>query len=152
MTKREVKTDTVAEATGDREPMATSLPARRAHDLPAPVGLARRQLHRPRSLEQAEEAYVAARDAWLAAMRSANGGRAADLASLALAQEAYEAAAEERDRWLNGEHVAIPVESARGGSGIDAIVRQEMAWRKVHETEQPSGGPLRRLLRRLGGR
>src|SRR6188474_2137121 len=53
------------------------------------------RLARPQSVEEADARYVAARDAWTAAMRAANSGRSADLASLAIAQEAYEAAAAE---------------------------------------------------------
>jgi hypothetical protein len=45
-----------------------------------------------RSPEEAEARYVAARDAWTAAMRAANSGRPADLATLAVAQDAFEAA------------------------------------------------------------
>lgn len=152
MTNPQVRPASPNETDVETEPVRPLLPGARAPEMPAPVGLAREEQRRPRSLEQAESAYLAARGAWLEAMRAANGGRTADLASLALAQEAYEAAAEERERWLSGERVAIAVEPRRGGTGIDAIVRQEMAWRKVHEIGGQPEGRLRRLLRRLGGR
>jgi hypothetical protein len=103
----------------------------------------------PRSAEEAEERYIPARDTWIAAMRAANSGRAADLAALAVAQEAYEAASAERERWLNG-RVSIPIQPERGTNGIDAVVGQEMAWRAVKHHEEPSGflGRLRKRIRR----
>lgn len=112
-------------------------------------GLSER-IARPHSREAAEERYVAARDAWAAAMRQASSGRPADLAALAIAQEDYEAALAERERWASGSKVAIPIEPDRPG-GIEAVVGQEMSWRQVHEqesekSEKPKG--LRRLFRR----
>jgi hypothetical protein len=95
--------------------------------------------------------YNAARDVWLAAMRAANSGRPADLASLALAQEAYELAVAERDRWQTGSTVAIPVESDERRP-IDAIVGQELAWRDVHHEEQVRQERSPGLLARLFGR
>lgn len=105
----------------------------------------------PRSLEEAEAEYVAARDAWTAAMKAAASGRPADLASLAIAQSAYEATAVEVERWRSGERVAIAVDPAP--TGIDAVVGQELAWRRVHEAD-PKGRPglLGRIARRLSGR
>jgi hypothetical protein len=106
----------------------------------------------PRSRDEAESRYVAARDAWVAAMHAANSGRPADLAALALAQEAYEAATAERDRWLNGAHVAIPVEAEPPARSLDAIVGQELAWRAVkHHDDQPRGF-LGRFKKRITGR
>jgi hypothetical protein len=119
--------------------------------LPARVGITERLATHPHSLAEAEELYVVTRDAWTAAMRQANSGRPADMASLAIAQEAYEAAAKERDLWLAGKRVAIPVDPGHD-HGIDAVVQQELAWRHVHRHEEPKPGPLRRLARRLTGR
>ncbi len=104
----------------------------------------------PRSAEDAEAQYVAARDAWTTAMRVANSGRPADLASLAIAQEAYEAAAAERERWLSGGRVAIPVEPQASRSGLEAAIGQELAWRRVQH-HRPDQGFLGRLKRRLRG-
>ena len=56
---------------------------------------------------------MVARDAWIAAMRKANSGRSADLAGLAIAQEAYEQAMVEVERWRSGVKVAIPIEPER---------------------------------------
>jgi hypothetical protein len=105
----------------------------------------------PRSLEEAETLYVAARDAWTAAMRTAASGRPADLASLAIAQEAFEAATAERERWLAGGRVAIPVEPTNGTrSSLETAVGQELAWREVLQPRQPEGF-LARMRRRLFG-
>ena len=104
----------------------------------------------PASRDEVEEQYVAARDAWTKAMRAASSGRPADLASLAIAQEAYETIAAERERWISGARVALPVESAAPRRNLEAAVGQEMAWRKVHDHEE-SGGFFGRLKRRLRG-
>lgn len=107
-----------------------------------------------RSAEEAEARYIAARDAWTAAMRAAASGRSADLASLAIAQEAYEAAARERDLWSSGSRTAaIQVEPEKTRSAIDVIVGQELAWRRVHhEDEAAPKGILGRIGRKLRGR
>jgi hypothetical protein len=102
-----------------------------------------------RSREEAEARYVAARDAWTLAMHAANSGRPADLASLAIAQEAYEAAAAEREQWLTG-RVAIPIEPAAARRKLEIAVGQELAWRKIHEHPR-AGGLIGRLRRRLRG-
>ena len=106
----------------------------------------------PRSREEAEAQYVAARDAWTAAMRRANSGRAAHLASLAITQEAYEAAAAEVELWRSGARIPIPIKPEASHSVLDTAVGQELAWRRVlhHEEKQP--GLLGRLRRRLTGR
>jgi hypothetical protein len=105
----------------------------------------------PRSLDEAEAAYVAARDAWTAAMRQAASGRPADLASLAIAQDIYEAANAEVARWRSGERVAIAVDDRP--QSLDTIVGQEFAWRRVHEDEaRERPGLLGRIARRLSGR
>ena len=114
-------------------------PLARTNDTVGHSALAQRRAG-PRSQDEAEERYVVARDAWVVAMHAANSGRSADLAALALAQEAYEAAVTERERWLNGSHVAIPVEAERPPSGLNAVVGQELAWRAVkHHDDQPRG-------------
>ena len=103
------------------------------------------------SLHEAEERYAAARDAWTAAMQTASSGRPADLAALAMAQEAYETALLEVDAWRSGTRVAIEVRVEE--RGLDAIVGQELAWRRLHEAEQRKRpGLLGRLARRLSGR
>ena len=102
----------------------------------------------PRSLEEAEARYVESRNAWTAAMRAAASGKPADLASLAIAQEAYEAATVERDRWASGARVAVPVQTDGERAAIDIVVDQELAWRVVHR--QPA--PRRGLLGRMFGR
>jgi len=124
---------------------------RRSH---APsVGITQRVADRATSLEDAEQRYVAARDAWASAMRGAASGRPADLATLAVAQEAYEAALAERDRWASGARVPIAVEP-EPPKGIESVVGQELTWRLAHQGEldpkQPKG--LRGLLRRMRGR
>ena len=133
-------TDAARPATGTR-------PAAPAAGTPAsaPIGPVR-------SLEEAEERYVAARDAWTAAMRKANSGRPADLASLALRQETYELATAEVERWRAGIKVAIPVEPRTRQSGLEAAIGQELAWRHVHEHPEKARGLLARLGRRLTGR
>lgn len=103
----------------------------------------------PRSLEGAEALYVACRDAWTAAMRAANSGRSADLASLAIAQEAYEKASAEVQRWRTGEEVAITVEPERDRDSLQAAIGQEMAWRRMHEPKPQKGGPLSHLAQKI---
>ena len=104
----------------------------------------------PHSLQEAEERYVAARDAWTAAMRAAGSGRPADMASLAIAQEAFEAATADRNRWQAGERIAIPIRPTDTRSGIEAAVGQELAWRRVLKHDAPKGllGRIRRALGR----
>ena len=113
------------------------------------AGLAER-IAAPRTMEEVEQRYVASRDAWVAAMRAANSGRPADMATLAICQEAYEAATLERERWLSGARVAIPVgdlDMQDERASIEVVVDQALAWRDVHEHEQPRG-LLGRLFRR----
>jgi hypothetical protein len=105
---------------------------------------------RPRSREEAEAQYVAARDAWTAAMRTAQSGRPADLAALAIAQDAYEAASIEREGWASGARVAIPVEP-EPHRDLSAIVGQELAWRHVRHVEEKPNGLIARLRRRFRG-
>lgn len=101
----------------------------------------------PRSVAEAEAHYVKCRDAWTAAMRAASSGRPADMATLAICQEEYEAAAQERDRWLSGARIPVPVERETERASIEVVVEQTMAWRDVHEHDKPRG-----LLGRLFGR
>jgi hypothetical protein len=104
------------------------------------------------SREEAEERYVAARDAWTHAMHRASSGRPADLASLAIAQEAYELATAERERW-NGLHtVPIAIEPEETRKGLETIVGQEFAWRQVHDASARQPGRMRRFFRRVTGR
>jgi hypothetical protein len=108
----------------------------------------RARLAAPRSRDEAEARYIAARDAWTAAMRQASSGRSADLAALALTQEAYEAAAAERERWASGEAVPIPIEpSEHHAEDLSKVVGQELAWRDVRRHEEEPRG-LWRLFRR----
>ncbi len=108
---------------------------------------------RPHSLEAAEAQYVAARDAWVAAMRRANSGRPADLASLAIRQEAYEQATADVERWRAAPRVAIRVEPDAKRVGIEVAIGQEMAWKRVHERPPDAGsGPIGRFVRRFRGR
>jgi hypothetical protein len=134
------------------EPSPAATGALRHRHAP-PSGMANR-LARPHSLEEAEERYVAAREAWTAAMRAAGSGRPSDLAALAMAQEAYEEALADRERWASSPSVAITIGDERP-SGLEAVVGQELSWRRVHEheleqereRERPRG--LRGLIRRV---
>ena len=100
--------------------------------------------------EDLERRYIVARDAWLKAMQAANSGRPVDLASLAIAQEAYEAVAIEREEWLASDRIAIPIGTDASRHNIEIAVGQELRWRQVHEQKPP--GVLARIRRRLGGR
>lgn len=108
------------------------------------------RLARPRSPEEAEERYLACRNEWTAAMRAAGSGKPADLAALAMAQQAYEEALAEHQRWQAGPRVAVPVQPDRP-RGIDVIVGQEFSWRRIHEQEQAKPRGLRRLFHRKKG-
>ena len=66
-------------------------------------------------------------------MRKANSGRSADLACLAIAQEAYEQAMVEVEKWRSGVKVAIPIEPEAKLHDLATAIRQELAWRRVHE-------------------
>jgi hypothetical protein len=130
-----------------KQDTAAHAPLRHRH---APSsGLADR-LARPRTREEAEEHYIAARNAWTAAMRAAGGGRASDLAALAIAQDDYEAALAERERWPSSPPVAVPTETDRP-SGIDVVVGQELSWRRVyeHKRERAKATGIRGFFSRL---
>ena len=154
MTRRSTPAqDGAGKAVAPKTPRTSSAP--KAEPVPVPVEPAQQtplsqRLGRTQSVEEADARYVAARDEWTRAMRAANSGRPADLASLAIAQEAYEVAVAERDRWHTGTKVAIPVDTETR-SGIEAAVGQELAWRQVLHPEPPKGGVLSRIRRRLTG-
>jgi hypothetical protein len=100
--------------------------------------------------QELEDRYVAAREAWTEAMHTANSGRPADMASLAIAQQAYETVAAEREHWLASGRVAIPIQPSTKRSDVEIAVGQELAWRRVHE-HQSRSGLLSRIRRRLSG-
>jgi hypothetical protein len=95
-----------------------------------------------------EERYVAAREAWTQAMQAAGSGRPADMASLAIAQQAYETIAAEREDWLANGRVAIPIEPPPKRHDIEVAVGQELAWRRVQQQEGRNG-LFTRIRRRL---
>lgn len=148
MTEHRSRTETAVTRTSDRNGTSQKHAAGLRHQSAAAPGLAGRLAAMPQTQEQAEERYVAARDAWAKALRAASSGRPADLAALAMAQEAYESALAERERWGTMPKAAVPIQPDRA-RGIEAIVSQEMMRRDVHEHEansEPRG--LRRLFRR----
>jgi hypothetical protein len=85
-------------------------------------------------------------------MRAAGSGRPADMASLAIAQEAYEAASAELERWRTGRRIAVTVEPDKTQSAINVVVGQELAWRKVHGQNSKRPGLIDRLLGRTDRR
>ena len=141
MTARPTKPDTSAEASE----VSPRLPAA---DSPSREG---RRYHgdsdAPRSREEAEERYIAARTVWVDAMHKASSGKPADLASLAIAQEAYERAALDRTRWQNGPRAHVPVEPPPKRN-VEIALGQELAWRRVRETEGRRRGLIGRLFSR----
>lgn len=84
-------------------------------------------------------------------MRASTSGRPADLAALAIAQEAYEAATAEREHWARQQAVAIPIETAAPRRNLDIVVGQEAEWRRVKERESDGGGLIGRVKRLFGG-
>lgn len=87
-------------------------------------------------------------------MRASSSGRPADLAALAIAQEAYEAAAAERRRWAAAPEVvrvAVPVEPVDARRGIEVVVGQELEWRRVKDRRPSAGGLLSRIKRIFSG-
>jgi len=140
---RTVDADSVADA-------PTAQPLARPPATSPSTGISARVIG-PHSRPEAEEGYVAARNAWTAAMRAASSGRPADMASLAITQEAYEAAAAERARWISGERDAIKVGPDTSKRGVNAAVAQELAWRRVQDAEAKQPGFLARLGRKLRG-
>ena len=148
-----------------RRPSDSSADARHAPDSTTPARLStgdtgeldavpnpRLSLVEPVSLEEAEARYVVARDAWVEAMRRCKSGRAADLASLAIAQEAYEKETAEVERWRSGGRLAITIEPEAKRAGLAAAIGQEMAWRRVHEVKPKEPGLIARAFRRVTGR
>ncbi len=142
MTDRQLSTE-LRPAANDAQP-TSSPPVSQA---PQPTSPLSARMARPRSPEEAEERYLACRNAWTAAMRAATSGKPADLAALAMAQQAYEEALAEHQRWQAGPRVAVPVQPDRP-RGIDVIVGQELSWRRIHEHEQDKPRGLRRLFGR----
>ena len=131
-------------------PEANAAPKAPARTRKAPAPAApRTPVVGPRSTEEAEEQYAIARDAWLAAMRKANSGRSADLAGLAITQEAYELAAAEVQRWRSGVKVAFKIEPEAKLHDLETAIGQEFAWRRVHEQQDKQPGRLSRAIRRL---
>lgn len=145
---RQAEPDTTPAASEDERSSPPPAAAPAANDELAHTPLAQRRAG-PQSREEAEEHYVAARDAWTAAMRAANSGRAADLASLAIAQEAYEHATAEVERWRSGARVAIPIEAEPPRANIEAAVGQQLAWQRVRDHEERPSGLVSRVLRRI---
>jgi hypothetical protein len=126
---------------------AAKAPAQRTGSAMSSSGLGQR-IASPHSMAEAEEHYVTCRDAWTAAMRAANSGRPADMATLAFCQEAFEAASVERDRWLSGARVAIPIVAPeKEHASIEVVVDQALAWQDVHDHAKPRG-----FLGRIFGR
>lgn len=144
--------------TGTRARASKAAPKRVEDDLPreepsSTSGIRQRADQRAHSAEEAEQRYVAAREAWTQAMRACSSGRPADLAALAVAQEAYEEALAEQERWASGVALAsIRVQPDRPSS-LTGIVEQEMARRRVHELEAESQRPkgIRGFFRRRRG-
>lgn len=124
------------------QPLPNGAAAATAHGLAADIH---------RYGEDLERRYLVVRDAWLEAMHAANSGRSADLASLAIAQEAYEAVAIERDHWIDSGRVAIPIQADPSRHDVEIAVGQELAWREVLDHKEKPG-VFARIKRRLGGR
>ena len=142
MTARRTKPDRQAEeAEVSAPPPVAERPSRESS------GRLHRESDAPRSREEAEERYVAARTVWVDAMHKASSGKPADLASLAIAQEAYERAAVDRTRWANGPRAHVPVEAAPKRN-VEIALGQELAWRRVRETEGRRRGLIGRLFSR----
>ncbi|MBA2634149.1 MAG: hypothetical protein H0U86_14315 [Chloroflexi bacterium] len=134
-----------ADAAEDQARTTSPAPAR-AEPIPNDPGRRADVGVQPR--ETPEERYVAARDAWIAAMRQANSGRPADLAALSITQDAYEIATEELERWRSRPWAGIRVDPDGTRPEIEAAIGQEMAWRRVHEVEKKQPGRLARLFGR----
>lgn len=141
--RRATGTGAGRDAAAEPKAKAPAPPRRLPSDVENP-----RPLNPPRTREEAEEQYVAARDAWIAAMRHASSGRPAQLATLAITQEAYEAASAEVELWRTGVRIPIPIQPERD-SGIEVVVGQELTWRKIHSHVEKTPGFLGRLGRRL---
>ena len=138
--------------TAELDPQASSAAPEPPPPITHPTAAARGEVARGGAsyAQDLEDRYVAARDAWTHAMHAANSGRPADMASLAIAQEAYEVVADERERWIATGHVAIPIQPSEPRHDIEIAVGQEVEWRRVHE-HQPKLGLMARIRRRLGG-
>jgi hypothetical protein len=155
--------DAVPESSRSHESVSTTPapPARAKLTVSAPPtdvevvpvrGLAQRQAL-ARSRAEAHEHYLNARDGWVRTMKLAASGRPADLAALAIAQEAYEEATAEWERWESGTRVAVPIETEKDAS-VGAVVDQELRWRKLHDHDHPPGlgARIARITQKLRGR
>lgn len=134
----------------DMRAATTSSPPAPTRSKPARRSTPAQPVERPRSREEAEEQYVIARDAWIKAMHAAENGRPADMAALAVAQQSFEAATAEREGWIAG-RVAIQIHPEGPRTDLEAVVAQEMAWRRVHAHDQPIGF-FERVRRLITGR
>ena len=143
-----MKRDAAEVQTQSPAPVPTDAPPRVPHVATTAHGLAAEIAAYGEDLENR---YLAARDAWLKAMHTANSGRSADLAKLAIAQEAYEAVASEREHWIESGRVAIPIRDDGERHDVEIAVDQGLAWRKVL-AKPPTPGIFGRIRRRLGGR
>jgi hypothetical protein len=139
-------------------PDAPSAPAPRSPAVPSrgptPKGFERIATP-PLSLEEAEAQYLVAREAWTGAMRRASSGRSADLASLAIAQEAFEMASAQRDGWQAAARPASPARERSQPRGVEVIARQDLAWRRIRESPRRRPrllGRVARFARRIIGR
>lgn len=104
----------------------------------------------PLSKEEAEAEYIAARDAWIDAMHRASSGRSPELASLGIAQEAYEKASAQREGWVAAHaRVAIPIRPAEPRRSVDVVVNQDLAWRRIRDVGDRRPNFVVRLMRRL---
>lgn len=148
-TRRQTDVSAEPQAAFLEDPVGTPLARRRVE---ASARATPRSISGTLSREEAEAGYVIARDAWVVAMRGANSGKASDLATLAIAQEAFEAASAEVEQWRSGGRIALPIQTESERSGIRIAVGQELEWRRVLHPEQKRVGPLGRLVRRLTGR
>lgn len=105
-------------------------------------------------LAAAEAHYATCRNAWLDALRSSRSASNADLARLALAQAAYEAAATalEQARIEDGARqerlVAFRERREEATRRAEAIAGQSVAWSRVRETKPARRGLLGRLFGR----
>ena len=126
-------------------------PAPPASDEQVTIGIQPRDL----GLAAVEARHEAAHQAWLDALRASRSGRNRDLARLAVTQKAYEEMSAELER--------ARVEDARQQQRLgavrrrheeaqrraDAIARQTVAWKRIHELKaRRPRGLLDRLLRR----
>jgi hypothetical protein len=134
-----------AEAAANVERAATDGP---------PVGEAVGIQPRSLSVAEAEEAYTAARAAWLEALRHSASGNNRALAKLAIAQEAYEAATKavevaKAEELLEQQRLeALRRRREELNRRAEAIAGQAAAWDRVHEEHPRPRGFLGRIFGR----